>query len=67
MDPSRHKSVNYRMSVDRAGAVARELTDLGVPSEMIVVTAMADEDPVYYEVMPSGEAGNRRAEIYIDY
>ncbi|NJN05753.1 MAG: OmpA family protein [Rhodobacteraceae bacterium] len=67
MDPSRHKSVNYRMSVDRAGAVARELTNLGVPSDMIVVTAMADEDPVYYEVMPSGEAGNRRAEIYIDY
>jgi flagellar motor protein MotB len=28
---------------------------------------MADEQPVYHEVMPSGEAGNRRAEIYIDY
>jgi len=31
------------------------------------VGAVADNEPVYYEVMPSGEAGNRRAEIYIDY
>jgi len=67
MDPDRHRSVNYRISVERASAVARELAILGVSSEMIVVSAMADEQPVYHEVMPSGEAGNRRAEIYIDY
>ena len=67
MDSTRHMSVNYGVSVDRASAVARELAKLGVPSEMIVVSAMADEQPVYHEVMPSGEAGNRRAEIYIDY
>jgi outer membrane protein OmpA-like peptidoglycan-associated protein len=67
MDSGRHRSVNYRISVERAGAIARELASLGVPSEMIVVSAMADEEPVYHEVMPSGEAGNRRAEIYIDY
>jgi len=67
MDPDQHRSVNYGISVERASAVARQLAKLGVPSEMIVVSAMADEDPVYHEVMPSGEAGNRRAEIYIDY
>jgi flagellar motor protein MotB len=67
MDPDRHRSVNYQISVERASSVARELTKLGVPSEMIVVSAMADEEPVYREVMPSGETGNRRAEIYIDY
>jgi len=67
MDPDRHRSVNYQISVERASKVARELTKVGVPSEMIVVSAMADEEPVYHEVMPSGEAGNRRAEIYIDY
>jgi flagellar motor protein MotB len=38
-----------------------------VVNRLIVVSAMADEQPVYHEVMPSGEAGNRRAEIYIDY
>jgi outer membrane protein OmpA-like peptidoglycan-associated protein len=67
MDSGRHRSVNYQISVERASAVARELAKLGVPSETIVVSAMADEQPVYHEVMPSGEAGNRRAEIYIDY
>jgi flagellar motor protein MotB len=67
MSTDRHMSVNYRISVERASAVARELAKLGVPSEMIIVSAMADEQPVYHEVMPSGEAGNRRAEIYIDY
>jgi flagellar motor protein MotB len=67
MDSGRHRSVNYQISVERASAIARELANLGVPSEMIVVSAMADEQPVYHEVMPSGEAGNRRAEIYIDY
>lgn len=66
MDPVRHKMVNYEMSVDRAEAIARELRRLGVPSDMIVVTAQSDAQPVYYEIMPSGEAGNRRAEIYID-
>jgi outer membrane protein OmpA-like peptidoglycan-associated protein len=67
MDTDRHRSVNYGISVERANAVARELAKLGVPSEMIIVSAMSDEDPIYHEIMPSGEAGNRRAEIYIDY
>lgn len=66
MDEVRHKMVNYRMSVERADAVASALVRLGLPKDVIVVGAASDSDPVYREVMPSGEAGNRRAEIYID-
>lgn len=64
MDPVRHKMVNYSVSVDRADRIARELRSLGMDPDMIVVDARADNMPLYYETMPSGEAGNRRAEIY---
>jgi len=67
MDAVRHKMVNFRISAQRADSVARELASLGVPSDKIVVAAHSDEEPVYYEVMPSGEAGNRRTEVYLDF
>jgi len=67
MDAVRHKMVNFRISAQRADSVARELASLGVPSDKIVVAAHSDEEPIYYEVMPSGEAGNRRAEVYLDF
>jgi len=66
MDPVRHRMVNFGISAERANAVAMELQRLGVPSEQITVVAAADDMPMYYEVMPSGEAGNRRTEIYLD-
>ncbi len=66
MDPIRHKMVNYRISVDRADRVAQELIRLGVPAEDVMVDARSDSAPIYYEFMPSGEAGNRRAEIFIE-
>ncbi len=66
MDPIRHKMVNYRISVDRADRVANELIRLGVPAEDVMVDARSDGSPIYYEFMPSGEAGNRRAEIFIE-
>lgn len=66
MDPVRHRMVNFGISAERANAVALELQRLGVPSEQITVVAAADDMPMYYEVMPSGEAGNRRTEIYLD-
>ena len=65
-DPIRHKMVNYKVSVDRADAVARELIRLGVNKEELVVDAISDARPVYLEFMPTGEAGNRRAEIYLE-
>lgn len=66
MDEVRHKLVNYKVSAERADAVASALVRLGLPKDAIVVGAASDSDPVYLEVMPTGEAGNRRAEIYID-
>ena len=65
MDPISHKMVNFQISVKRANAVARELVRLGVRGGKIQVNARSDGSPLYYEFMPSGEAGNRRAEIYI--
>jgi len=64
MDPVKHKMVNYSVSVDRAERIAKELRAMGMAPEMIIVDARADNMPLYYEIMPSGEAGNRRAEIY---
>ncbi len=65
-DPVRHKMLNFKVSVDRADAVARELIRLGVKKRELVVDAMSDAQPVYFEFMPTGEAGNRRAEIYLE-
>ena len=64
MDPVKHKMVNYSVSVDRADRIAKELRSMGMAPDMIVVDARADNMPLYNESMPSGEAGNRRAEIY---
>jgi flagellar motor protein MotB len=66
LDPAAHKMVNYRISAARADSVARELIRRGVRADEISVDARADSEPVYYEIMPSGEAGNRRAEIYFE-
>lgn len=65
MPYARHKIVNFNVSLDRANAVARELTRRGVPRENIIVEARGDEDPLFHEFMPNGEAYNRRVEIYL--
>jgi len=67
MDRVKHKMVNFQISLSRANAVVRELKRLGVQPAQISVAAVSDSLPKYYEVMPSGEAGNRRTEIFIDY
>ena len=67
MDPIRHKMVNYEVSADRAQQVARILLQMGAPANSVTVTAKSDTDPIFYEFMPSGEAGNRRTEIYLDF
>jgi outer membrane protein OmpA-like peptidoglycan-associated protein len=60
----RHKLVNFQISLDRATAVANELIRLGVDKNAIQITAVSDSQPMFYESMPEGEAGNRRAEIF---
>jgi flagellar motor protein MotB len=67
VDPLRHRLVNFRLSLARANSVARALIRRGIPAHELQVQAMSDNAPVYYEFMPAGEAGNRRAEIYLDY
>ncbi len=67
MDLVRHKLVNFRVSAARADSVARELVKLGARPDSLFVGAVSAQYPIYYEYMPSGEAGNRRAEIFIDF
>ena len=63
----RHMLINFRISLDRAEAVARELVRLGVSPAVIFIEAHSDTEPIYYESMPAGEAENRRAEIFIEF
>jgi outer membrane protein OmpA-like peptidoglycan-associated protein len=64
-DLTEHKLVNFDVSVARAGAVANELIRLGVSPNNVQIASASDELPVFYEFMPTGEAGNRRTEIYL--
>lgn len=66
MDMVKHRVVNLDISMARAETVADTLVSMGVPRDRIRVEARADRDPVYHEFMPTGEAGNRRAEIFLE-
>jgi len=65
MSPVKHRIVNLDVSMARAEQVADALASFGVSREDIQVEARADSEPVYFEYMPTGEAGNRRAEVYL--
>jgi flagellar motor protein MotB len=65
-DPVNHKMINFRVSAARANVVALELQRLGADRSQLQVDAVSDSSPEFLEVMPTGEAGNRRAEIYLD-
>ena len=67
LDLADHMMANFAISIDRAEAVARELIQLGVPGENVVAEAKSDGQPLYYEVMPSGEDENRRVEIFLEF
>ena len=67
LDPVKHQIANFRISVDRAHAVARALLRLGVPAGKLNIGAKSDQERVFYEFMPAGESGNQRTEIYIEY
>ncbi len=66
-DPIRHKMANFQVSTARAERVAKTLVKMGVKANKLFVGSVSDSEPRYYEYMPSGEAGNRRTEIYIDF
>ncbi|HEY2071621.1 MAG TPA: OmpA family protein [Rhizomicrobium sp.] len=65
MPLQRHLIFNFERSQARANAVARELIAEGVPASKVLIEAVGDAQPVYYESMPQGEDGNRRAEIFV--
>jgi len=65
LSPIEHRVANFDMSMKRAETVANALAALGVDGDSLRVQARADRDPIYHEVMPNGQAGNRRAEIYL--
>ena len=65
MPMARHLEVVFQRSQDFADAVAHELIRDGVPADKVLIEAVGDSQPVYYESMPQGEAGNRRAEIFM--
>jgi outer membrane protein OmpA-like peptidoglycan-associated protein len=65
MPLERHLVVIFEKSQQRANSVAQELIRAGVPADKVLVEAVGDSQPVYYESMPKGEDGNRRAEIFV--
>lgn len=64
-DAARRHLVNYQVSLDRANAVAEALLQMGVPVGKLQVEGKGDTAPVYAEYTASGEAANRRAELYL--
>jgi len=66
MPVERHLEVILKKSQERADAVAKEIIREGVPAAKVLVDAVGDSQPVYYESMPKGEDGNRRAEIFLE-
>jgi outer membrane protein OmpA-like peptidoglycan-associated protein len=66
-DPILHKMTNFQVSAARAERVAKEFQKMGIKSDKLFIISVSDREPRYHEYMPSGEAGNRRAEIFIDF
>ena len=65
MPVEKHLEVIFEKSQARADAVAQELIHEGVPAAKVLIDAVGDSQPIYYESMPKGEDGNRRAEIFV--
>lgn len=62
-----HKLTNFEMSLRRAQQVAAALNRMGVAGRALFVGAVSDNEPSAPEAMPSGEARNRRTEIFLNY
>jgi outer membrane protein OmpA-like peptidoglycan-associated protein len=65
MDYIRHKMVNFEISMKRAATIGNALKSRGLGEDQLEIQAVSDAQPQYLEVMPSGEVGNRRVEIYL--
>jgi outer membrane protein OmpA-like peptidoglycan-associated protein len=65
MEALEQQGVNRDVSLERATAVARVLVEYGVQPILVQVAAAGDDQTLYAESTPAGEAGNRRAEVYL--
>jgi len=65
MEALQQDQVNRDVSLERATAVARALVEYGVQPILVQVAAAGDDQTLYAESTPAGEAGNRRAEVYL--
>jgi len=66
-DPIAHRVVKFERSLARASSVALAMLELGADRKALEVIAAADSEPVYDESEATGEAGNRRVEIFLEY
>lgn len=66
VDPDKHENSNQGMSLERARSVAAALVRFGVEQGWVNVVGLSDSAPVFHEFMPTGEAGNRRVEIFLE-
>jgi outer membrane protein OmpA-like peptidoglycan-associated protein len=66
VDQIKHRTANFAMSLKRANAVAAGLVALGAAKDEVRAEARGDAQPVFHEFMPTGEAGNRRTEIFLE-
>ncbi len=64
-DSTGSKSINTKLSEQRANAVKQQLVAGGVPANTITVVGMADANPVASNDTADGRAQNRRVEIEI--
>ncbi|MGM0561041.1 MAG: OmpA family protein [Pseudomonadota bacterium] len=67
MDQERFERVNQVMSRQRAEAVVEALRRAGLEEAQVQMEARGVGDRIYAEFMPTGEAGNRRVEIFLLY
>ena len=65
MSVERHMETIFAKSQARASAVAQDLIHQGIPADKVMIDAVGDSQPIYFESMPKGEEGNRRAEIFV--
>ena len=65
MEALDQQELNRQVSLERATAVARALVEYGVQPILVQVAAAGDDQTLYAESTPAGEAGNRRAEVYL--
>ena len=65
-DQITHDLTNFEISLKRANSVAAALIALGAARDQVRAEARSDKQPVYHEFMSTGQAGNRRVEIFLE-